>query len=81
MVDDGSTDDTPAVAGRYPAVRYVRQENQGMAAARNTGIAASRGRYVGFLDADDRLLPEALLRDANASASIPTVRSSPVITS
>jgi glycosyltransferase involved in cell wall biosynthesis len=60
VVDDGSTDDTAEVASRYPAVRYVRQRNQGMAAARNTGLRASRGRYVCFLDADDRLLPDAL---------------------
>src|SRR5262249_23847629 len=60
VVDAGSTDDTPAVAARYPSVRYVHQANQGMAAARNTGIRASRGRYLCFLDADDRLLPDAL---------------------
>jgi len=61
VVDDGSTDETPAVAARYPSVRYLRQANQGMAAARNAGFEASRGRYVSFLDADDRLLANALL--------------------
>ena len=60
VVDDGSTDDTPDVASRYPTVRYIRQRNRGMAAARNTGLRASRGRFVCFLDADDRLLPDAL---------------------
>jgi len=59
VVDDGSTDDTPQVAARYP-VRYIRQENQGMSAARNAGLRSSRGRFVAFLDADDRLLPNAL---------------------
>src|SRR5919112_291203 len=60
VVDDGSTDDTSEVAGRYPKVRLVRQENQGLSGARNAGLARSEGEYVVFLDADDRLLPEAL---------------------
>jgi len=60
VVDDGSPDDTAEVAARYPEVRLVRQENQGLSAARNAGLARSEGEYVVFLDADDRLLPEAL---------------------
>jgi glycosyltransferase involved in cell wall biosynthesis len=60
VVDDGSPDDTKAIATRYPEVRYVRQENKGLAAARNAGFAVSRGEYIVFLDADDRLRPEAI---------------------
>ena len=60
VVDDGSTDDPASEVNRYPGVRLIRQYNQGLAAARNAGWRAARGRYVVFLDADDRLLPEAL---------------------
>lgn len=60
VVDDGSTDDTAAVAARYPGIRCVRQTNQGPARARNGGIRQSRGALAVFLDADDRLLPTAL---------------------
>jgi glycosyltransferase involved in cell wall biosynthesis len=60
LVDDGSTDDTAAVARRYPEVKYVRQPNRGLAAARNAGLARSSGDFIVFLDADDRLKPEAL---------------------
>ena len=60
VIDDGSTDDARGVALRYAAVRYVRQENLGLSRARNAGLQAARGRFVIFLDADDRLLPEAL---------------------
>jgi glycosyltransferase involved in cell wall biosynthesis len=59
VVNDGSPDDTAAVAARYP-VRYVEQGNAGLAAARNAGLAHARGEFVVFLDADDRLLPDAL---------------------
>ena len=59
VVNDGSPDAVEAVAARYP-VRYVEQANAGLAAARNTGLAACRGEFVVFLDADDRLLPGAV---------------------
>ncbi len=60
VVDDGSTDNTAAVASAYPGLRYLYQRNQGLAAARNAGLSLARGEYVVFLDADDRLLPRAL---------------------
>ncbi len=56
-VDDGSTDDTQDIlaeyAGKDARVKVLRQENRGAGAARNTGLAASKGRYLSFLDADD----------------------------
>ena len=60
VVDDGSTDGSGAIARSYPGVRYLRQENQGPAAARNAGIAAARGEIVAFADADDVQLPTRL---------------------
>ncbi|MBA3442851.1 MAG: glycosyltransferase [Pyrinomonadaceae bacterium] len=60
VVDDGSSDNTAEVAARYTHVRCIRQENQGLAGARNTGIRGSAGDFLVFLDADDRLLPGAL---------------------
>lgn len=60
VIDDGSSDETCAVASAYPQVRYVHQSNRGLAAARNHGLRVATGTYVTFLDADDRLLPNAL---------------------
>ncbi|TIP78022.1 MAG: glycosyltransferase, partial [Mesorhizobium sp.] len=60
VVDDGSTDNPASVVERHPGVRLIRQDNCGLAAARNTGLAASRSDYITFLDADDRLLPNAI---------------------
>jgi len=60
VVDDGSPLDVGAITARHPATLTLRQANAGSAMARNTGIEASRGRYLVFLDADDHLLPPAL---------------------
>ena len=60
VVDDGSTDNTSEVARRYSGIRCIEQVNQGLSAARNTGIRESKGEYLVFLDADDRLYPIAL---------------------
>jgi len=60
VVDDGSTDATPEVVSRYPRVRYIRQKNQGVVAARNRGLRESQGEYLVYLDGDDRLVPDAL---------------------
>lgn len=55
LVDDGSTDETPAVADRFPGVRVLRHaQNLGLSAARNTGIAAATGEIIAFTDADCR---------------------------
>ncbi|HRZ43233.1 MAG TPA: glycosyltransferase [Bacteroidales bacterium] len=59
VVDDGSVDQSLAVAERFlPLVRILKQENRGAAAARNTGIEASGGSYIAFLDADDLWMPQ-----------------------
>lgn len=60
VVDDGSTDHTASVAERYHGLKYVRQRNAGAPSARNYGFRESHGDFLLFLDADDRLLPEAL---------------------
>src|SRR5438045_4181238 len=57
VVNDGSTDDSAAIVQSFPNVRYVYQENQGIAAARNFGVSFSRGELVAFLDQDDYWAP------------------------
>ena len=73
VVDDGSTDATPAVVDRYARfVTYVRQDNRGPGAARNHGIALAHGDLLSFLDADDLWHVSKLERQLHALESNPT---------
>ena len=60
VIDDGSTDDTRKVAQSYANVKYYYQDNAGLSAARNAGVACSNGLFLVFLDADDILYPHAI---------------------
>ena len=72
LVDDGSTDDSGIIAdeltahkktlpkGKGVSMRVIHQENAGLSAARNTGIAAAQGEYIMFVDSDDYLQPNVL---------------------
>ncbi len=61
VVDDGSTDSTAqTVRGYAPEVRIIEQEQHGHPAARNTGIRAASGEFLGFLDHDDLWSPDKL---------------------
>jgi glycosyltransferase involved in cell wall biosynthesis len=76
IIDDGSTDDTPAVIQRWrdePRVHVHRQPNGGQARAKNQGVALSRGRFVAFLDADDVWLPDKLVRQMPLFSGQPEV--------
>jgi len=80
IIDDGSTDNTPAIAGEYckkfnNKIKYYLQENQGPATARNYGAKLSLGEYLFFLDADDEMSPNSLkfLRKRLADSEHPDV--------
>ena len=63
VIDDGSTDHTPEVAGAYEdRIRYIRQENRGPSGAKNRGIIEVRGEFIAFLDGDDRWRPGKLTK-------------------
>ena len=63
VVNDGSTDDTQAVAESFgDRIRYLEHENRGLCASRNRAIEETESEYVAILDADDRWLPEKLTR-------------------
>ena len=76
LVDDGSTDSTPAIcdaaAAKDERVVVIHQKNGGVSAARNAGLDAVRGDYIGFVDSDDYIEPEmyeTLMRQMKADDS------------
>lgn len=64
LVDDGSTDGSGVICDRYAdsdfRIKVIHQANQGVSAARNTGLSVATGDYLQFLDSDDWLSPDAL---------------------
>jgi glycosyltransferase involved in cell wall biosynthesis len=76
VINDGSTDASGEVAEELrrqdSRVRVVHQENKGLSAARNAGIAHAHGEYINFLDADDWLLPTKLDLQVEALESNPS---------
>jgi glycosyltransferase involved in cell wall biosynthesis len=74
VIDDGSTDATPALvkAMKDDRIRFLQQdENQGVAAARNRGLSAAKGRLIAFLDSDDAWMPAKLDRQVSLMQSSP----------
>lgn len=72
LIDDGSTDKSGTLCDEYAKidkVTCVHQKNQGLSAARNTGVAVSRGEYLLFLDSDDYLLSPSALEILAAKAN------------
>ena len=63
-IDDGSTDESPAILGEYaakwPLLRVITQPNAGLSVARNNGAAEAHGSYLWFVDADDHIAPDAV---------------------
>ena len=60
VFDGGSTDNSAEVVGEYPEVNFVQEPDKGMCDAINKGFRAAKGKWVMWLNADDRLLPGAL---------------------
>lgn len=62
IIDDGSNDDTrsvgTALAEKDARIRFIHQNNRGLAGTRNRGLAEAKGRYIQFLDADDVIMPD-----------------------
>ena len=75
VVDDGSSDrSAELICASFPEVRLVQQLNQGIAVARNHGIACAQGDWIAFLDADDIWLPGKLQAQWDTLSAIPGTR-------
>jgi glycosyltransferase involved in cell wall biosynthesis len=71
IIDDGSLDSSPAIAREYgQRVKYIRQDNTGVAGAFNHGLRLATGRYISWLSHDDVYLPEKLGKQVSALDSV-----------
>lgn len=75
IVDDGSPDNSVEVCQHFsdPRIKIIRQENRGLAGARNTGIRNAKGQYIAFLDADDIWVSTKLEKHINHLENSPNV--------
>ncbi len=74
VIDDGSQDETPEVLKEYEGrIRALRQNNRGAAQARNSGLEMAEGKFIAFLDADDRWLPGHLRKALELLSQEPDV--------
>ncbi|BAZ24752.1 family 2 glycosyl transferase [Kalymmatonema gypsitolerans NIES-4073] len=75
IIDDGSPDKSIEICQQFTdhRIRIIRQENRGVAAARNTGIRHAQGEYLAFLDADDLWTPEKLAKHIEHLENSPAV--------
>jgi glycosyltransferase involved in cell wall biosynthesis len=72
VVDDGSTDGTDRIIqDKYPQIKYLYQDNQGISAARNLGIMQARNLWIAFLDSDDEWLSDKLVKQRAALLANP----------
>jgi glycosyltransferase involved in cell wall biosynthesis len=71
FIDDGSADGSLAIARGFPQVTVLSQPNAGISVARNAGMDASESEFVLFLDADDRLAPDAVRNHLAGFAAAP----------
>lgn len=69
VVDDGSEDETACALSKFPEITVVTQDNRGVSAARNAGIATSNGELVAFLDSDDEWLPDKIQKQVTLYSS------------
>ena len=74
VVDGRSTDDSARIARSFPQVKFITQRGVGLSDGWNVGIQVSSGRYVGFLDSDDRFKPGKLTAQAEVLARNPGVQ-------
>jgi glycosyltransferase involved in cell wall biosynthesis len=73
FIDDGSADSSGDIAREFAGIRYVYQENKGLAAARNAGLELARGEFLAYLDDDDIIPSHKLRRQAGYLVDNPDV--------
>jgi len=76
IVNDGSPDESARIISQFlphPQIRYIEQQNAGVAAARNAGVAHANGAFIGLLDQDDLWLPNKLARQVSYLYSHPEI--------